>query len=166
MTPDRLRQCLNLMGWSNRHLALMLDRPESTVRQWLAGAVQVPVDTAEWLEARACQAATTQPPGVDISAAAATLRDLMHAGLVGPTGHAPAREYNNVMAAAAPGERLAIVETDAAGYPLMDEPWNAVRYPDGSALIVTHVRGRDTVDFWKAVDTLRGFDVVRAGVAS
>jgi transcriptional regulator with XRE-family HTH domain len=53
MTPERLRECLKTLDWTQRGLARLLGRPEGTVRQWLAGVVRVPADVAEWLEALA-----------------------------------------------------------------------------------------------------------------
>ena len=53
MTPERLRECLAALAWTQRGLARLLGRPEGTVRQWLAGVVRVPVDVAAWLEALA-----------------------------------------------------------------------------------------------------------------
>mgnify|MGYP002363188029 CR=1 FL=1 len=50
MTTGRLRECLDLLGWTQRGLARMLDRPEGTVRQWARGAVTVPDDVAAWLD--------------------------------------------------------------------------------------------------------------------
>lgn len=53
MTPDRLRQCIDALGWSQRGLAGELGRPEGTVRQWARGATQIPDDVAAWLDAAA-----------------------------------------------------------------------------------------------------------------
>ena len=50
MTPTRLRECLDALGWTQRGLARMLNRQEGTVRQWARGAVQIPPDVAAWLE--------------------------------------------------------------------------------------------------------------------
>ncbi len=50
MTPDRLRECLVALHWSQRGLATILNRQEGTVRQWARGAVRVPDDVAAWLE--------------------------------------------------------------------------------------------------------------------
>lgn len=62
MTPDRLRDCLALLGWTQRGLARILSRGDGTVRQWARGAVRVPDDVAAWLEARAINAEQTPPP--------------------------------------------------------------------------------------------------------
>lgn len=50
MTPERFRECLVLMNWSQRGFARMVDRAEGTVRQWARGKVTIPPDVASWLE--------------------------------------------------------------------------------------------------------------------
>ena len=50
MTPERLRECLDALEWTQRGLARVLERQEGTVRQWARGAVQIPDNVAEWLE--------------------------------------------------------------------------------------------------------------------
>lgn len=50
MTPTRLRECIEALGWTQRGLARVLERQEGTVRQWARGAVQIPADVADWLE--------------------------------------------------------------------------------------------------------------------
>lgn len=50
MTPTRLRECLEMLRWSQRGFAAQLERPEGTVRQWARGAVQIPADVEAWLE--------------------------------------------------------------------------------------------------------------------
>ncbi len=62
MTPTRLRECLDLLHWSQRGLARILGRDAGTVRQWARGAVVIPVDVAAWLEKRATHASKTPPP--------------------------------------------------------------------------------------------------------
>jgi DNA-binding transcriptional regulator YdaS (Cro superfamily) len=62
MTPDRLRESLALLGWTQRGLARLLGRQEGTVRQWARGAVTIPADVAAWIEQRARHAARTPPP--------------------------------------------------------------------------------------------------------
>lgn len=49
MTPDRLRECLALLSWSQRGLAAILDMDERQVRRWAAGAT-IPDDIGAWLE--------------------------------------------------------------------------------------------------------------------
>ena len=53
MTPDRFRECLAALHWTQRGLARILDRPEGTVRQWARGAVRIPDNVAAWLEQNA-----------------------------------------------------------------------------------------------------------------
>lgn len=62
MTPDRLRECLAALDWTQRGLARLLQRPEGTVRQWARGAVQIPQAVAAWLETRARHAERHPPP--------------------------------------------------------------------------------------------------------
>jgi transcriptional regulator with XRE-family HTH domain len=62
MTPARLRACLTLLGWTQRGLARLLERPEGTIRQWARGVVQIPADVDAWLEERAQHAARHPPP--------------------------------------------------------------------------------------------------------
>jgi len=50
MTATRLRECLTACGWSQRGLARLLGRQESTVRQWARGTVRIPADAAAWLD--------------------------------------------------------------------------------------------------------------------
>ncbi len=50
MTPARLRECLELMRWSQRGLADALGCDDRLVRRWAAGDGTVPPDVAEWLE--------------------------------------------------------------------------------------------------------------------
>ncbi len=62
MTPTRPRDCIELLGWTQRGLARMLDRPEGTVRQWVRGVVRIPEIVAAWLEVRAKHAEEHPPP--------------------------------------------------------------------------------------------------------
>lgn len=50
MTPDRLRECLAALAWTQRGLARLLDRQEGTIRQWARGAVEIPDDVGAWLD--------------------------------------------------------------------------------------------------------------------
>ena len=50
MEPTRLRDCIKVLGWTQRGLARLLDRQEGTVRQWARGAVEIPEDVAAWLD--------------------------------------------------------------------------------------------------------------------
>lgn len=49
MTPERFRECLSLLAWSQRGLAAILDMDERQVRRWAAGAA-IPEPIAAWLE--------------------------------------------------------------------------------------------------------------------
>jgi ribosome-binding protein aMBF1 (putative translation factor) len=49
VTPDRLRQCLAALAWSQRGLAELIDVDERQVRRWAAGAV-IPPRIAAWVE--------------------------------------------------------------------------------------------------------------------
>ena len=62
MTPDRLRECLVLLRWSQRGLAEALGLDERQVRRWATGAASVPDSVAAWLERRATAAAADPPP--------------------------------------------------------------------------------------------------------
>lgn len=54
MTPDRFRECLNMIGWSMRGVAERLRVHETLVRQWWAtGRKPIPDEVAAWLEALA-----------------------------------------------------------------------------------------------------------------
>ncbi len=50
MTPDRLRECLDIIGWTAQQLARQLDSNERQVRRMVAGASRVPPPVADWLE--------------------------------------------------------------------------------------------------------------------
>lgn len=49
MTPDRFRECLAVLRWSQRGLADALAMDERQVRRWAAGA-DIPAPIAAWLE--------------------------------------------------------------------------------------------------------------------
>lgn len=63
MNPDRLRECLALLRWSQRGLADALGMDERQVRRWATGAAVIPEQVAAWLERRAA-AMTADPPPV------------------------------------------------------------------------------------------------------
>ncbi|WP_419900760.1 nuclease [Roseomonas sp. USHLN139] len=71
MTPDRFRECLALLDWTQRGLARQLERHEGTVRQWARGTVRIPDDVEAWLEVRATHAAKYPAPARPFAAAAA-----------------------------------------------------------------------------------------------
>ena len=62
MTPNRLRECLESLVWTQRGLARILSRQEGTVRQWARGVVKIPDEVASWLEVRARHAERHPPP--------------------------------------------------------------------------------------------------------
>jgi hypothetical protein len=61
MTPDRLRECLALLRWSQRGLADALAMDERQVRRWASGAA-VPLSVALWLDQLATYHAKHPPP--------------------------------------------------------------------------------------------------------
>ncbi len=69
MTPDRLRECLALLRWSQRSLAEALGLDDRQVRRWASGDYAVPPHIAAWLERRA-EAMRADPPPVRPRAAA------------------------------------------------------------------------------------------------
>jgi hypothetical protein len=50
MTHERLRACLDIMGWSQRGLGRMTGYHEASARLWGVGGGPVPPDIAAWLE--------------------------------------------------------------------------------------------------------------------
>ncbi len=71
MTPDRLRECLDVLGWSQRGLADMLGVHETRARRWARGVMPVPDEVAGWLETLAAvHAAHPAPIGWRSEAAA------------------------------------------------------------------------------------------------
>ena len=62
MTPTRFRECLDLLGWTQRGLAAYLDAPEGIIRSMARGTAPIPDELATWLEKRAQHAAATPPP--------------------------------------------------------------------------------------------------------
>ena len=49
MTPSEFRICLDMLAWSQRGLAKLLDLDDRLVRRWASGANEVPEDVAGWL---------------------------------------------------------------------------------------------------------------------
>lgn len=49
MTPDRFRECLAALDWSQRGFAALVRVDERQVRRWAAGAT-IPPAIAAWLE--------------------------------------------------------------------------------------------------------------------
>jgi len=64
MSPQRLRECLDALGWSSRYLAEMTGRDKRQVTRWLAGS-RIPPEIDEWLESRMRHAERTPPPRKD-----------------------------------------------------------------------------------------------------
>lgn len=62
MTPDRFRECLDMFHWTQRGFARVVDRNESTVRQWARGKVSIPPAMATWLEGLAAYVETNPVP--------------------------------------------------------------------------------------------------------
>ncbi len=50
MSPDRFRECLALLHWSQRGLADILDTHPTTVRRMATGDATIPNNVAAWLE--------------------------------------------------------------------------------------------------------------------
>ena len=61
MTPNRFRECLDALHWSQRGLADILKMDERQVRRWAAGA-SIPYEVAAWLEALAVCHKANPPP--------------------------------------------------------------------------------------------------------
>lgn len=62
MTPDRLRYCLDTIGWTQHQLAGILGLHETRTRRWAAGKYAIPPNVAEWLERLADAHATFPLP--------------------------------------------------------------------------------------------------------
>lgn len=61
MTPSRLRECLELVGWSQRALADYVGINERQVRRWAAGAA-IPEPIAAWIDTLAQFHEANPPP--------------------------------------------------------------------------------------------------------
>jgi ribosome-binding protein aMBF1 (putative translation factor) len=61
MTPQRLAEILQSLGWSQRGLARTVGWNERTVRRWCSGEYAVPNDVAAWLEGIAKEAPPQKP---------------------------------------------------------------------------------------------------------
>jgi hypothetical protein len=51
MTGARFLECLDILGWSLRHLARLLHCDTNLPMRWGRGAATVPPSIAQWLEA-------------------------------------------------------------------------------------------------------------------
>lgn len=58
MTPRRLVDCMNVLGWTQRGAAQQLQRPDVTVQRWMRGTVAIPPEVATRLEELVRSAAT------------------------------------------------------------------------------------------------------------
>lgn len=50
MTPDRFRECLSDLEWSQRAFARVFHRDEGNIRQMARGATQIPGEIERFLE--------------------------------------------------------------------------------------------------------------------
>ena len=50
MTPERFRECLDIIGYTTRGIADLLGRDDRRIRRWSGGTIAIPADVAEWLE--------------------------------------------------------------------------------------------------------------------
>lgn len=62
MSPDRLRECLDVLHWSQRGLADILGLDERQVRRCAAGQSQLRDGESAWLERRARAMEADPPP--------------------------------------------------------------------------------------------------------
>ncbi|MXV35618.1 nuclease [Saccharibacter sp. EH611] len=62
MTPEQFTACLNLVHWSQRQLASILNVPRETVLEWGRGERSIPSDVVLWLKKRADHAQLNPPP--------------------------------------------------------------------------------------------------------
>jgi hypothetical protein len=61
MSPERLQECLDIIGWSARGLADRLGLHFMRSRRWVTGDYPVPPDVAAWLE-RLAETHERNPP--------------------------------------------------------------------------------------------------------
>jgi hypothetical protein len=50
MTPTRFRECLTILGLSQRGLAPILGCTDRTTRHWATGQIAIPLGIGDWLE--------------------------------------------------------------------------------------------------------------------
>lgn len=62
MTPNRLREILDELHWSQRDLASLAGCNERLARRWATGDTTVPALLAEWLEERLRMHRAAPPP--------------------------------------------------------------------------------------------------------
>ena len=51
MTPQRLKECLEIIRWPTSTLAAALRMDAGRVDQWLGGELEIPSNVASWIEA-------------------------------------------------------------------------------------------------------------------
>lgn len=61
MTPARFAECLALLRWSQRGLAVAIDYDDRLVRRWASGERPIPQAVSAWLE-RAAEWHEKNPP--------------------------------------------------------------------------------------------------------
>jgi len=79
MTPDRLRECLTALHWSQRGLGDILGVQERQVRRWATGEYDMPAQIAAWIE-RAAEWHEANPAPSRASPAAKIPQPPTHAG--------------------------------------------------------------------------------------
>ena len=62
MTPERLRECLDILGMTDAQLIRALDADPRTVQRWQSGARNIPNVVADWLERLAAHWQANPPP--------------------------------------------------------------------------------------------------------
>jgi len=66
MTPKQFTKCLEQIRWSMRGVADHLGVHETRIRRWATGALPVPEQVAQWLEALANAHKLNPVPKIDI----------------------------------------------------------------------------------------------------
>jgi hypothetical protein len=62
VTPGRLRECLEALGWSQGRASTMIGCSDRLVRLWAAGREPIPEPVAVWLETLAAVHEANPPP--------------------------------------------------------------------------------------------------------
>jgi hypothetical protein len=50
VTPERLAECIAIIGWTQRETGRQLKRQEAAIRQYLRGNAKIPDADASWIE--------------------------------------------------------------------------------------------------------------------
>jgi hypothetical protein len=50
VTPERLRECLTALRWTQRGLSDALECDDRLVRRWTVGEAEIPASVAAWIE--------------------------------------------------------------------------------------------------------------------